>query len=96
MARFCLATALVLLGEFFALQFPPVDSSSLPQTHLALKTKELVSSKSLQDRIHVDNLLERAKTLYNIAELGEKEYSHPTRVIGSKGLVLVALFCYRE
>jgi aminopeptidase Y len=53
--------------------------------------KEPVSSESLQDRIHAENLFERAKTLYSIAELGEDEYNHPTRVIGSKGIVILAL-----
>ncbi|KAH8689356.1 aminopeptidase [Talaromyces proteolyticus] len=83
MAPSYLSIALIVLGEAFASQLPLFETSSLSQTHLT--AKELISSKSLQDRIHVDNLLERANTLYSIAQLGEDEYNHPTRVIGSKG-----------
>ncbi|CRG92685.1 hypothetical protein PISL3812_09750 [Talaromyces islandicus] len=79
MAPFYLPIALIFLGEALASQYPLFDTSPISIPH------EVVSSQSLQDRIRVDNLLERAKTLYSIAELGEEEYSHPTRVIGSKG-----------
>jgi aminopeptidase Y len=82
MASFYLPVALILLGQACASQYPifETETSSIPTVD------EVVSSKSLQNRIHVDNLLERAKTLYSIAELGEEEYNHPTRVIGSKGI----------
>jgi aminopeptidase Y len=89
MAPSYLSVALLLLGESFASQLPLFDPASTSQIHLAAK-KELVSSESFQDRIHADRLFERAKTLYGIAELGEDEYNHPTRVIGSKGTVLLS------
>ncbi|KAK1974609.1 peptidase family M28 [Colletotrichum cereale] len=47
--------------------------------------KPLVETNALQDTISADNLLSRAKELYEIAKLGEEEYNHPTRVIGSDG-----------
>lgn len=47
--------------------------------------KPLVDSEELQSKIHKDNLLARAKELYEIAKLSEDEYNHPTRVIGSPG-----------
>lgn len=89
MAPSYLSVALLLLVESFASQIPLFESVSTSQIHLAAK-KELVSSESLQDRIHADSLFERAKTLYSIAELGEDEYNHPTRVIGSKGIPFLA------
>ncbi|KAI1865762.1 hypothetical protein JX265_008085 [Neoarthrinium moseri] len=48
-------------------------------------SKPLVSTEALQHSIKSDNLLARAKDLYKIAKLGEDEYNHPTRVIGSEG-----------
>jgi len=45
----------------------------------------LVNSSELQDLISGDKLFARAKKLYEIAKLGEEEYNHPTRVIGSAG-----------
>lgn len=50
------------------------------------ETKPLVNSTELQDLISGDRLMTRAKKLYDIAKLGEEEYNHPTRVIGSAGL----------
>lgn len=47
--------------------------------------KPLVSSEALEQTIKTKNLLARAKHLYKIAKLGEEEYNHPTRVIGSEG-----------
>jgi aminopeptidase Y len=49
------------------------------------ETKPLVNSSALQDLISGDRLMVRAKKLYEIAKLGESEYNHPTRVIGSDG-----------
>ncbi|KAK0639781.1 aminopeptidase Y precursor [Cercophora newfieldiana] len=49
--------------------------------------KPLVTSEALEATISSKNLLKRAKQLYEIAKLGEKEYNHPTRVIGSEGHV---------
>ncbi|KAI1467607.1 Zn-dependent exopeptidase [Daldinia caldariorum] len=48
-------------------------------------TKPLVNTEDLQASIKIENLVERAKSLYSFAELSEPEYGHPTRVIGSKG-----------
>ncbi len=49
--------------------------------------KPLVDSETLQAKINKDNLLARAKELYEIAKLSEDEYNHPTRVIGSPGKI---------
>jgi hypothetical protein len=56
-----------------------------PASQTPINTKELVSSTTLEAHITQKNLLERAKHLFKIAELGAEEYNHPTRVIGSKG-----------
>ena len=45
----------------------------------------LVDSEALQDLIKPEILQARAEKLYDIARLGEPEYGHPTRVIGSAG-----------
>ncbi|KAI5465344.1 hypothetical protein BGZ63DRAFT_373336 [Mariannaea sp. PMI_226] len=45
----------------------------------------IIDTKALQDLITADSLETRAKKFYEIAKLGEKEYNHPTRVIGSDG-----------
>jgi hypothetical protein len=68
-----------------AIQHPLVASSS--KSSLVTK-KPLVDSETLQSHIDSDRLLRRAKHLYKIAELGEAEYNHPTRVIGSEGMLL--------
>lgn len=57
----------------------PADSQAL------INTKPLVSSNVIQGDISSNKLLERAKHLYELAELAAEEYNHPTRVIGSKG-----------
>lgn len=86
MAPSYLLGTLLLLGDAFAFQqLPLFDPASVA-------AKELVSSASLQERIHSDNLFDRAKTLYSIAQLGEDEYNHPTRVIGSKGTCFIPAF----
>lgn len=88
MMHVSVALGLSLLGGAIAAQEPlfaaPPASLQVP----VIDSKELVSSESIQGRIKADNLLSRAKELYSIAELGEEEYNHPTRVIGSKGIVL--------
>ncbi|KAF2019194.1 aminopeptidase-like protein Y [Aaosphaeria arxii CBS 175.79] len=48
-------------------------------------SKPLVNSTEIQDLISGDRLQRRAKQLFEIAKLGEAEYNHPTRVIGSAG-----------
>jgi aminopeptidase Y len=52
--------------------------------------KPMIDSEALQASITADNLLKRAEELYEIAKLGEEEYNHPTRVIGSEGASSVA------
>ena len=56
-----------------------------PSSQALIKTKPLVSSKALEGHITSKNLLKRAEKLFEIAELGAKDYNHPTRVIGSAG-----------
>ncbi|KAK3681647.1 peptidase family M28 [Podospora appendiculata] len=51
----------------------------------ASSSKPLIDSEALQATIGKEALLARAKELYKIAKLGEDEYNHPTRVIGSEG-----------
>lgn len=77
-----LCTAFALTAEGAALQLPLFGASE-PQIPVA--GKELISSSALQSQIDVGKLLNRAKRLYSIAELGSDEYNYPTRVIGSKG-----------
>ncbi|KAH1307047.1 hypothetical protein KXX11_004850 [Aspergillus fumigatus] len=77
-----LCTAFALTADGAALQLPLFGASE-PQIPVA--GKELISSSALQSQIDVGKLLNRAKHLYSIAELGSDEYNHPTRVIGSKG-----------
>lgn len=67
-----------------ALQIPFIGDVRLQKPISALK-KPIINSTSLQNDIHIDNLLARAKKLFKIAELSEDEYNHPTRVIGSEG-----------
>lgn len=52
-----------------------VDNADLP----------IVDTKVLQASISASNLEKRANALFDIARLGEDEYGHPTRVIGSAG-----------
>ncbi|KAI9735729.1 MAG: hypothetical protein M1818_006337 [Claussenomyces sp. TS43310] len=64
------------------------------QTPFHAAKKDLVSSSALQADITADNLLKRANDLFAIAQLGEDEYNHPTRVIGSKGHVATIEYIY--
>jgi aminopeptidase Y len=66
-----------------AIQQPLHEASNF---QAPLTSKPLVSSTALQDHIASDNLLKRAKKLFEIAQLGVAEYNHPTRVIGSDGM----------
>lgn len=69
-----------------ALQIPLLSSlNSQTPIEVANETKPLVNSSALQDLISGDRLDVRARKLYDIAKLGEEEYNHPTRVIGSAG-----------
>ncbi|KAK4208198.1 peptidase family M28 [Rhypophila decipiens] len=66
-------------------QRPLTHQSPLADTVTDTTEKKAIDSEALQGTIKVENLLARAKQLYEIAKLGEDEYNHPTRVIGSKG-----------
>ncbi|KAF7592366.1 hypothetical protein BBP40_000350 [Aspergillus hancockii] len=85
---------LLLLGEVGAFQLPLLQS---PKSQVSITAdKELVSSLALQRQIKAENLLRRAKELYEIAELGQEEYNHPTRVIGSEGHLGTIDYIYSE
>jgi hypothetical protein len=71
------------LAASSALQQPLHEA---PNSQTPLSSKPLVNSTTLQDHITSDNLLKRAKKLFEIAQLGVAEYNHPTRVIGSDGM----------
>ncbi|PWY76092.1 Zn-dependent exopeptidase [Aspergillus sclerotioniger CBS 115572] len=75
----------MLLGQVGALQLPLLQSSESHSQSPITGDKPLVSSPLLQEQVKAENLLSRARHLYKIAELGQDEYNHPTRVIGSKG-----------
>lgn len=72
-------------GGAAAVQIPLLSGNQAPIDG-ASDTKPLVNSSALQDLISGDRLMTRAKKLYEIAKLGEPEYNHPTRVIGSAGM----------
>lgn len=87
-ARLSLGGLAVLSGaaSAFRFQLPFLqDQAPLVDAGVNTNTKPLIDSEALQASISSDNLLARAKELYKIAELGEDEYNHPTRVIGSDG-----------
>lgn len=84
MALAKLTVALALLGEASAIQWP-LSLPKIPQIPNAVTERKLVDSASLQERIDPDNLLARAKALFQVAESSVDEYNHPTRVIGSEG-----------
>jgi len=79
-----------------ALQIPLLSSTSQTPLGHPEGSKPLVNSTELQDLISGDRLLNRAKKLYEIAKLGEEEYNHPTRVIGSAGHVGTLSYIYEE
>jgi hypothetical protein len=81
MARILSLVALSAVVGASIIQQPLQDNSG----QAVINNKHLVSSEALESHITYENLLERAKQLYKIAELGAEEYNHPTRVIGSKG-----------
>lgn len=85
MARFLSTIALSALASASGIQQPLQDASS--QAPLALTSPPLVNTEALQADIKRKNLLQRAEKLFEIAQLGKKEYNHPTRVIGSDGTI---------
>lgn len=80
-----LLAAVSPLAGVSALQLPLIRESQAPIS----TTKGLVSSSALQGDISATKLQKRAEALFEIAKLGEDEYNHPTRVIGSKGKSLL-------
>ena len=78
------ASAFRLQLPFLQDQAPLVDIVNT-DTNTNTHVKPVIDSEALQASISSDNLLARAKELYKIAKLGEDEYNHPTRVIGSDG-----------
>lgn len=85
-----LVAAALLVGGASAAQLPLIQTSQIPQSPqipVAAGEKHLVSSDALQEQIDPASLLQRAKTLYHIAEQGIDEFNHPTRVIGSRGML---------
>ena len=85
--RASISSLSVLAAGASALQIPLLSGSetSIEPAGDYHGEKPLVDSSALQDLISGDKLYARAKKLYEIAKLGEEEYNHPTRVIGSAG-----------
>jgi aminopeptidase Y len=74
-----------------ALQVPLLSSHNQAPLGHPHGSKPVVNSTELQDLISGDRLMIRAQKLYEIAKLGEEEYNHPTRVIGSAGKLMYRL-----
>lgn len=79
------ARGLTLIGSCQALAQQVPMGAGDGQMPLQTGHRPLVDTGALQGSIKTENLLARAKELYEIAKLGEDEYNHPTRVIGSEG-----------
>ena len=82
MSRLFSFVTLSAIATASVLQQPLHDVSN---SQVVINTKPLVSSEVLEGHITKENLLKRAKKLFEIAELGVADYNHPTRVIGSAG-----------
>ncbi|ORY01747.1 aminopeptidase-like protein Y [Clohesyomyces aquaticus] len=67
------------------LQIPFLSPTSQTPVQVANDTKPLINSTAIQELISGERLMVRAKKMFEIAKLGESEYNHPTRVIGSAG-----------
>jgi aminopeptidase Y len=81
----CIALCAAISGAA-ALRIPFLSSVQVPvKIDGGADTKPLIESSALQELISGDRLMRRAKELYEVAKLGEEEYNHPTRVIGSLG-----------
>jgi aminopeptidase Y len=85
---FALCAAITSAG---ALQIPLLSWHNQAPLGHPHGSKPLVNSTELQDLISGDRLMVRANKLYEIAKLGEEEYNHPTRVIGSAGRLMHVL-----
>jgi aminopeptidase Y len=77
-----------------ALQIPLLSSTNQAPLGHPSGSKPLVNSTELQDLISGDRLMTRANKLFEIAKLGEEEYNHPTRVIGSAGMLVHVFNCH--
>lgn len=88
MSRILPFVALSALASASVLQQPLQQVS---ESQALINSKPTISSEKLQDLIKTENLKERSKELYKIAELSMDEYNHPTRVIGSPGKLQSAL-----
>ncbi len=86
MTRLLTLAGLSAIASASAIQQPLHESSNLQQP-IAVTSKPLVSTEALQADIKRSALFKRAEKLFEIAQLGEKEYNHPTRVIGSDGMI---------
>ncbi|KAM7182938.1 hypothetical protein V8F20_012792 [Naviculisporaceae sp. PSN 640] len=58
---------------------------AVDQNSVSTTDKPLIDSEALQDTIRAENLIARAKHLYEMAKLSQSEQTPATRVIGSKG-----------
>lgn len=94
MAPYSLLAAVLVASSVTAFQIPiNLPTTSWEQAPVVVSAsasdvetiKATIDTDALQARIKPDNLISRAKELYEIAKLGEKQYGHPTRVIGSAG-----------
>ena len=94
MAPYSLLAAALVASSATALQIPiHSPPTSWEQAPVVVSTsasdvktnKTTIDTDALQALIKPDNLMSRAKELYGIAKLGEEQYGHPTRVIGSTG-----------
>ncbi|KAK9235412.1 hypothetical protein V1525DRAFT_271011 [Lipomyces kononenkoae] len=83
------ASQVVAAGIQLPLVLPSASSPAVSSVG-----KPIVTSDALQADIDAKNLLERANHLYELAKLSNPDYSHPTRVIGSKGHVATIDYIY--
>lgn len=67
-------------------QLPLQLELSASSSSVEASKKPIVDSEELQASIKSKNLYKRAERLYEIAKLGQDEFNHPTRVIGSDGM----------
>ncbi len=84
-----LLAGFVVLGSASALRIESWQHGQAPLGADGGLAPLMVESEALQASIKAENLLARANNLYEIAKLGQEEYEHPTRVIGSAGKFLL-------
>ncbi|KAI0376281.1 Zn-dependent exopeptidase [Hypomontagnella monticulosa] len=77
---------LAVLGAATASEFQvPLVSQQGSLKAESTIAKPLVNTSDLQASIKIENLVQHAKYLFDLAQLSEPEFGHPTRVIGSDG-----------